>query len=49
MISFFIPSPIGYWEEGELGERLRGVPGGGEAMWERGDLFIEVNSRCGRR
>lgn len=39
--------PLSYWVlGGELGERLRGDPGGDEAMWECRDLFIEVNSRC---
>lgn len=36
----------GGWGGKKLGERLRGVPEGGEAMWECRDLFIEVNSEC---
>lgn len=43
MISLII---LSHWVVGEkVGERLRGVEGGW--MWERRDLFSEVNSMPG--
>lgn len=45
MISLIIPFTSGWWGE-KVGERLRGVQGG-EWMWERRDLFSEVNSLPG--